>query len=188
MNNKIRNYVFCGLCIALCIVLPLAFHMIPNAGTVISPMHIPVFICGFICGWQYGLICGVAAPILSSLLTGMPSAAVLPAMALELAVYGFSAALLLKFINTKNIYADLYISLTVSMLLGRIVAGLAKALIFTGSGITFKAWLTAYFVTALPGIVIQLIFIPSLYIALQRARIIPYKYNNEMEKKNEKDD
>ena len=185
MKKNIRNSVFCGLCIALCLVLPLAFHMIPNAGVVISPMHIPVFICGFVCGWQYGLICGIAAPILSSLMTGMPSAASLPAMVLELAVYGAASAVLLKIINTKKIYADLYISLIISMLLGRVVAGLAKALIFTSGEMSFKAWLVSYFVSCIPGIIIQLIFIPSLYIALQRARIIPSKYKIVKETGNE---
>ena len=182
MNKNIRNYVFCGLCIALCIVLPLVFHMIPNAGTVISPMHIPVFICGFVCGWQYGLLCGIAGPLLSSLITGMPSVAVLPSMMLELAVYGFTSAILLNVINTKNIYADLYISLISSMLLGRVVAGITRAFIFTSGDMSLKAWATAYFVTCLPGIIIQLAFIPSLYIALQRARIIPNKYNKQKEK------
>ena len=57
MKNNIRNYVFCALCIALCVVLPMAFHAIPNAGQVILPMHIPVLICGLICGWHFGLLC-----------------------------------------------------------------------------------------------------------------------------------
>lgn len=38
------------MCAALCVVLPMAFHAIPNAGSIFLPMHIPVLLCGFLCG------------------------------------------------------------------------------------------------------------------------------------------
>lgn len=176
--KNIRNYIFCGLCIALCVVLPMAFHMIPNAGSVVLPMHIPVLICGLVCGWHFGLLCGLTGPLLSSLLTGMPPMAILPSMMAELAVYGVVTALMMKLIHTKKIYADLYISLVAAMLAGRIVAGVVKAVTLAG-GLSFGAWVTAHFVTALPGILIQLAFIPSIYVALQAAKIIPKKYGRE---------
>ena len=156
MKNNIRNYVFCALCIALCVVLPMAFHAIPNAGQVILPMHIPVLICGLICGWHFGLLCGLAGPLFSSLLTGMPPVALLPSMMVE--------------------HADLYISLVTAMIIGRIAAGIVKGFILSRGGFTFDMWLTTHFVTALPGIAIQLALIPSLFVALQRAGIIPRKY------------
>ena len=53
---KVQNMVVAGMCIALGVVLPMAFHSIPNAGSIFLPMHIPVLICGLLCGWQYGLI------------------------------------------------------------------------------------------------------------------------------------
>lgn len=66
MTNKnsvrIRKTVITALCVALCIVLPMAFHMVKNAGTIFLPMHIPVLLCGLICGWQYGLVCGLIGP------------------------------------------------------------------------------------------------------------------------------
>ena len=37
-----KNLAFCALCIALCVVLPMAFHAIANAGMIFLPMHIPV--------------------------------------------------------------------------------------------------------------------------------------------------
>ncbi len=178
INTNIRNYTFTGLCIALCIVLPMAFHAIPNAGSVILPMHIPVFICGFVCGWPFGLVCGITGPLLSSLLTGMPPAAILPSMMAELAVYGVVSGLLIKFVKTKNIVADLYISLIGAMLAGRVIAGIVKALMFAKGTFTIMTWITAHFVTSVPGIVIQLAFIPALYLALQGAKIIPKKYTD----------
>lgn len=176
MKKNLRKYTFTGLCMALCVVFPMAFHAIPNAGQTMLPMHIPVLICGLACGWQYGLLCGAVGPLLSSMLTGMPPAAMLPAMMVELAAYGLCTALMMKFVRTKNIYADLYISLVCAMLIGRVAAGTVKALFFAQGGITIAAWASTYFVTGLPGIIIQLVFVPAIYLVLQRAKVIPYKY------------
>ena len=71
-ENQVKKLVMAAMCVALGIVLPMAFHTIQNAGSIFLPMHIPVLICGLLCGWQYGLICGILAPVLSSLFTGIP--------------------------------------------------------------------------------------------------------------------
>lgn len=171
-----KRLVTAAFCIALCVVLPMAFHGIPNAGSVMLPMHIPVLLCGLICGWPFGLVCGLLGPLLSSLLTGMPPAAVLPSMMVECAVYGAVSGLMLKFVKTKNVYADLYISMIAAMLLGRVVGGASKALLFAPGTMTVAAWAAGYFVTGLPGILVQLALIPSLVFALMKARLIPERY------------
>lgn len=48
-ENSVRRLVASALCMALGITLPQAFHMIPNAGSVLLPMHIPVLLCGLLC-------------------------------------------------------------------------------------------------------------------------------------------
>lgn len=174
--TEVKKAIITAVCMALCVVLPLAFHAVPNAGSIYLPMHIPVLLCGLICGWGYGLACGVVGPLLSSLFTGMPPAAVLPAMVIELAVYGVIAGLGMLLIRTKKVTADLYISLVLAMLTGRIVAGATRALIFAVGETTMATWATSYFITSLPGIVIQLILIPAIVIALERARLIPRRY------------
>lgn len=176
--SPVTKCVTTAVCMALCVVLPMALHAIPNAGTLFSPMHIPVLLCGIVCGWQYGLVCGLAGPVLSSLLTGMPpmGSPTLYGMIAELAVYGLAAGLLMKLIHTGSSTADVYISLAAAMLAGRIVGGLAKALVFSAGSYTFEAWATAYFVTSLPGIIIHLILVPVLYLALQRAHLAPARY------------
>lgn len=176
--STVKKSILCAVCIALCVVLPQAFHAIPNAGSIYLPMHLPVLLCGLICGWQYGLLCGVAGPILSSLFTSMPPVAYLPPMVVECAVYGCVAGLMMKLVHTKKIFADLYISLVAAMLIGRIIAGCAKALIFAKGSITMAAWATSYFVTGLPGIIIQLVVIPAIVVALMKARLIPKRYPN----------
>ena len=176
--HPVKCMTLSAVCIALCVVLPIAFHSIPNAGSVILPMHIPVLICGMICGWPYGLICGLMGPLLSSVLTGMPPDAILPAMIVECGTYGMVSGLMLKYVRTKSTYGDLYIALIVAMLAGRVISGIAKALIFS-PGMAMSAWITASFVTALPGIVIQLVFLPSVVFTLMKARVIPVRYAKE---------
>lgn len=175
--TAVKKSILTAVCIALAVVLPQAFHAIPNAGSIYCPMHIPVLLCGLLCGWHYGAVCGLAAPLLSSLFTGMPIAAKLPPMMLECAVYAIAAGLMMKWISTKKLYADLYISLITAMLSGRMIAGIAKALIFARGDFAIAAWATSNFVTALPGIIIQLAFIPTIVFALMKANLVPQKYD-----------
>ena len=179
--SAVKKSIITAVCIALCVVLPQAFHAVPNAGAIYLPMHIPVLLCGLICGWSYGLLCGLAGPALSALLTGMPPAAVLPGMLVECGVYGLAAGLLMQLLRTKHLYADLYISLAAAMLLGRVVSGIAKALIFSVGSYSMASWVAGSFVTALPGIVIQLALLPSIVYALMRARLIPQRYPKDEE-------
>ena len=174
--SAVQRSIFTAVCIGLCVVLPMAFHAIPNAGTLFSPMHIPVLLSGLICGWSFGFLCGLAGPLVSSLITGMPPLAYLPSMMIELAVYGLVSGLIFSLVRTKKLSADLYISLVVALLAGRIVAGLARALIFAPGKYTFAAWFTGYFVKTWPAMVIQLTLIPALIVALMKAKLIPERY------------
>ena len=174
MSNT-KKLVFTAVCTALCVVLPMAFHAVQNAGQVFLPMHIPVLLCGLICGWPAGLLCGLLGPGLSSAITAMPPAPVLPAMTVELAVYGLVCGLMMKFVRTGRTTADLYISLVTAMAAGRVVSGLAKAFLFAPGTPPF-AWVTTSLVAGLPGIVIQLVLIPLLVLTLTRAHLLPQRY------------
>lgn len=176
--TPVKKLVFTAVCAALCLVLPMAFHSVPNAGTIFLPMHIPVLLCGLICGWPYGGVCGIVGPLLSSLVTGMPPAAMLPSMMVECCAYGFVTGMLMRHVHTKHAVADLYISLVSAMVVGRAIAGFAKAWIFT-PGISPFAWVTTSLVAGIPGIVIQLILMPMVVFGLTRAKLIPNRYPKE---------
>ena len=170
--SNIKKMVITALLVALGIVLPPMLHAVPNAGNVLLPMHLPILLCGIICGFPYGLACGALTPLLSHVSTGLPPSAILPSMVCELAVYGLVAGLLVQWIRMKNTYAKIYLSLIGAMLTGRIVFGVLNALVFSAGAYTLPVWLTAAFVTALPGIAIQLVLIPVIVIALGKARLI----------------
>ena len=117
--------------------------------------------------------------MLSGLLTGMPPAPMLPPMTCELLVYGLVSGLLSRVVRTGNATADLYISLVGAMLAGRVVAGVLRALIFSPGAYSLEAWLTASFVTAIMGIVLQLAVVVPIVVSLERAGLVPPRYPEE---------
>lgn len=168
-----KRLVLAALCTALGVVLPVTLHAIPNAGNILLPMHIPVLLCGLVCGPVYGLACGLLTPLLSHLATGMPPMAYLPAMLCELAAYGLAAGALRGVIRTRRRVLDLYLQLIGAMLLGRAVYGAMNALIFSAGQYSLTAFVSAAFLTALPGIVIQLALLPAVVLLLEKSGLVP---------------
>lgn len=169
-SRSVQKLTASGICLALCLVLPFITGQIPEIGSMLSPMHIPVLLCGFICGWQYGLAVGAIAPVLRYLLFGMPP--VFPtgaAMAFELAAYGACAGILYKMLAKKA--SNVYVSLVGSMIAGRIVWGVARFLMAFLFGVEFSlaAFLSGAFITAVPGIICHIVLIPVLVIGLRKA-------------------
>ena len=175
--SSVKKICVCAICVALCCVLPPAFHAL-SIGTAFSPMHIPPLLCGLLCGWPYGAFCGLAGPVLSSLVTGMPGTAQLIYMAPELCAYGLFSGLLFQLIRTGRSTTDLYLALVPAMLLGRVVGGVVRAAFYLAAAeeYSISLWAGAYVVGTLPGIILQLIIIPVLVLALMKARLVPARY------------
>ena len=167
MNIKLNNMVKASLFVALGLIFPYIFHLTGMAGTIFLPMHIPVLLCGFILGSRYGLIIGTLIPFLNSIITGNPP--IYPigiSMIFELATYGFVAGFLYK-----KRCINIFISLIVSMILGRVVSGIANYILLlasNGRSFVLEVFLVAAIVKPIVGVVIQLIFIPILVKALER--------------------
>lgn len=178
--SSVKTACISAICIALCYVLPVAFHAI-GIGSVFSPMHIPVLLCGLVCGPFYGAFCGIAGPVLSSALSGMPTATGLISMVPELLMYGLVTGLIMKLVRTGKLQVDLYAALIPAMLAGRIVGGIAQALFVsmmaTGEAFNLAVWVSSYFVGTFPGIVAHCILLPVLVTTLMKAKIIPNRYS-----------
>ena len=65
------------------------------------------------------------------------------------------------------------------MLAGRVIGGVLRALIFVGASYSLQTWVAASFVTALPGIVLQLVAVPAIVYALERAGLVPSRYQQD---------
>ncbi len=168
--KKINKMVLASMFLSMGFILPLFTSQIKEIGDTLLPMHIPVMLCGFICGANYGLIIGLILPFLRSVVFSMPP--IYPNavwMALELATYGFVIGFLYLRIRDKGL-KSVYISLLSAMLLGRIVWGISKALLLGLSGKTFTLalFVSGGFIDALPGILLQLILIPTIMQIIKR--------------------
>ena len=167
---QIRKMTYAALFLAIALVLPFITGQIPEIGKSLCPMHIPALLCGFLCGWSWGLAVGFIAPLLRSVVFGMP--AMFPgavAMAFELAVYGGLAGLLYRILPKKKI--NIYIALIISMIAGRIVWGFVRLILagLSGSSFTWALFLSGAITTAIPGIILQLVLIPVLVMVLEKA-------------------
>ena len=187
-NKNVYNVVMSALFLAIGMVLPFFTGQIPQIGSMLLPMHIPVMLCGLVCGWKYGLTVGAVIPILRSLIFSMPP--IYPtavAMAFECAAYGFFVGFLFEKARWKCI-RSLYRSMIVSMILGRAVWGCVMfALVgMQGEMFTFSAVMAGAFLNALPGIVLQLVLIPSVMLMLNKTHLVKLGNHKKDRQKEEK--
>lgn len=167
---QVRRLTYAALYLAISMVLPFLTGQVPEIGAMLCPMHIPALLCGFMCGWSWGAIVGFISPLLRSVLFGMPT--MFPeaiSMAFELAVYGGVAGLLYHLLPRKKWMT--YAVLLASMVLGRVVWGAVRFFLMglTGGTFTWAIFLAGAVTNAIPGIILQLILIPILVIAMDRA-------------------
>lgn len=167
---QIRKLTYAALFLALALVLPFLTGQIPQIGSALSPMHIPVLLCGFLVGWPWGLAVGFIAPLLRSVIFGMP--VMVPgavAMAFELAVYGLVSGILYRLLPKKK--WSIYVTLIVAMLAGRVVWGIARLIIagLSGNSFTWALFLAGAFTNAIPGIILHIVLIPVIVMVLEHA-------------------
>jgi len=172
-NTNVRKLVYSAVCLALALVLPILTGQIPQIGRMLSPMHIPVFLCGFLCGWPYGLVVGAIAPVLRGVIFGMP--VLFPtgiAMSFELAVYGAVSGILFRALPRKTLY--LYVDLIIAMLCGRVVWGIVSFLLagVAQTQFTFGMFIAGAFTNAVPGIILHLLLVPAIVMAMGRAHLV----------------
>ena len=168
-RNEIKKLTLSAMFLALAFVMPFLTGQIPQIGSMLCPMHIPVLLCGFFCGAPWGLVVGFIAPLLRSFTLGMPY--MFPTafcMAFELAAYGLVAGFLHNKLPKKKV--NVYVSLLCAMIIGRIVWGVVMfgCMGFEMSQFGFSAFLAGAVLNAIPGIVLQVVLVPIIVITLER--------------------
>ena len=171
-NEKMKKIALTAMFLGIGLVLPFLTAQIPQIGERLLPLHIPVFLCSLICGWQYGAVCGLILPLLRSLIFGMPE--LYPSafsMAFELPDYAIICGLIYLCFKKKNLLA-IYVSLVGAMLGGRVVYAIVQAFILGlgENGLTLSIFITKAFANPLPGIILQLILIPSIVFTLNKMK------------------
>lgn len=173
-HKSIQKMVYGAMFLALGLILPFFTGQIPQIGSRLLPMHIPVLVCGMVCGTGYGGIVGFILPIMRYFLFGMPP--IFPtgvAMSFELAAYGMIAGKL-YYESKWKCWSNLYYSLITAMIGGRIVWGIAYGIFCGVAGQTFTLgiFLASAVINAVPGIVLQLLFVPVLVKALHHTGVV----------------
>lgn len=171
--NSTKKLVISSLLLAVALLLPFVTGQIPEIGNMLLPMHLPVLLAGFIVGGPSAMAIGAIAPLLRSVLWGMP--VLFPkaiSMAFELATYGLVSGIVYS--NSKKDGKSVFIALITAMIAGRVVWGIVSMMLFgvMGKGFTMALFMTEAFVNAVPGIAIQLVVIPVIVSALKKSKSI----------------
>lgn len=166
----IKKLTLTAMFLSLGIVLPMIFGQVPQIGSMLLPMHIPVFLCAFICGWKYSVPMSFVLPLLRTVLFSRPK--MYPdaiAIAFELAVYALVAGLIFEAFSKKDLKA-VYVSLISAMVLGRVVRIVVQMALLglKGTPLTFGAVFSSVVIVGLPGIILQLIAVPLILFTFKR--------------------
>ena len=164
-NTAAFAAVLSVLSVAACVALPQACHLLglwlglgSKVGEMLLPMHLPVMLAGFWGGPVAGLVSGLVSPVLSHALTGMPAAALLPFMTVELAGYGLCAGLLRR--SSMPVMGQVLLT----QLAGRAARALALLVAVYGLGYTGVPlsiiWTSLWAGAA--GMLLQLVLLPVL--------------------------
>lgn len=169
--NKTKEMVYAALFLALALLLPFLTANNRELGNIICIMHFPIFLAAYLIDYRYSMMVGFIAPLLRSFIFGMPQ--MIPtaiSMAFELLTYACVCGILYRAFKKK--VWGIYISLLVSMVVGRVVSGIVKAIIMgaNGSKLTFDVFFATNVIKTLPGIGLQIIIIPLLVMTLRKAK------------------
>ncbi|WP_300415100.1 ECF transporter S component [uncultured Oscillibacter sp.] len=180
-QRPVQTLVTAAMLLAVGYILPFFTGQIPQIGNMLCPMHLPVLLCGLLCGWKYGLAVGFLLPLLrSAVLTAPPMFPTAIAMAFELGAYG----LLVGWLYARSRWqcvAALYRCLILAMIGGRVVWAAVRIVLsgVSGQAFTWQMFLSGAFLTAIPGIILQLAFIPVVMVALDRTGMVRFRRGGE---------
>ena len=171
--TNVLKLTYSAMCLALALALPFLTMQIPEIGSALCPMHLPVLLCGFLCGWPWGLAVGVISPLLRSMIFGMPP--MFPtavSMAVEMGVYGAVAGILYAKMSKKTV--NIYLALIAAMVAGRLAWGLTRYLIagLQSTTFTLEAFWTGAVAGSIPGIIVQIVLVPLLVLAMEKANLV----------------
>ncbi len=142
------------LLVSAALLLPAAAHLTGLPVQILLPMHWPVILVGLCYGWRSGAVVGLASPGVSFLFSGMPLPAILPAMTLELAAYGFFAGFF-----RESLRRSALLSTALSLVGGRVVF-VALAVATGAATAPFSDYLNAALLPGLWSAIGQFLLLP----------------------------
>ena len=181
MNSEhyyhLKRLTVAAMMLALALLLPFLTGQVPAIGKMLAPMHLPVLLCGLLCGPIFGFAVGIVAAPLRFVLFGAPQMPNVLYMTAELAAYGLFAGIFYHILPKRKLC--LYISLILAMIGGRVAYAITFIAINLSGAKTVEALIlpvvSATVLNAWPGMIIQIVIIPTLLIVLQKAKLFPFE-------------
>lgn len=166
MRRKIttKKLVTASMLLAIGVIIPSIFHLTGLPGQMLLPMHIPVLIGGFLLPPSLAMLLGMLTPLLNSFITGMPVLfPIAIILVFELGAYGLITSLFYRVLKVPTLLA-----LIISMIVGRVMAGVTIFVLsrFFTLPLDPVLFVKGAIITGIPGIIIQIILIPSLVYAI----------------------
>ncbi len=163
--------------LAMGTIFPFFTGQVPQIGSMLLPMHIPVFLCAFICGWRYSVPMAVILPLFRSVVFGRPN--LYPeaiSIAFELGTYALVIGLLYGRVRKQNVWT-VYGCMIAAMVIGRVVRGAVQLSLLGLKGMpyTFELFFAGVVMVAIPGIILQLLLIPQTLLLLDKIGLVPFR-------------
>lgn len=168
MTNTTK-LTFASVCLACCFFMPMMTMGNTEVAAMLCLMHFPVMVCGMMCGAPWGVAVGVSAPILRSLMFGMPH--MYPeavAMCIEMGIYGLVCGLEAN--DPRKSPGNIFLDLIQAMAAGRFAWGASMMLFSVISPVSFSFEIfKEAMVNTWPGVILQFMSLPPLIVFLQTA-------------------
>ncbi len=178
--SRVQKLTLSAMFLAMGVVLPFFIGQIPQIGSMLLPMHIPVFLCALICGWKFGVPVAIILPLLRSVMFARPN--MYPeaiSIAFEMATYALVAGYMYSHSKWQCIRA-LYRCLIAAMAAGRAVRAAVQLSLLglSGAPVAFKTFFSAVILTGIPGIILQLVIIPAVMVMCHRTRLVIFRHKH----------
>lgn len=170
MKTNSRQFTLISLFLALCVVVPILFHII-GAGAMFLPMFLPIILAGFLIEFPFAILVGLLGPWISSLVTGMPP---LFPTALIMSVEGLTAAATVSYLYHKRewfLWGCLILGI-IAERMSLVLMGFLIAPLLNLPGELFSIY---KLIESLLGVILQFILIPVILKILWKFNVVQKK-------------
>lgn len=143
-----KFYLITAIYVSLNILLPLAFHFVPNGGRIFLPIYFFTLVGSYVYGIKVGLLTATVSPILNNLLTGMPKGLMLNVVLLKSVIIAIACSVISNKLKKVS-----FLSMSFVVLITQVVGFFVEILFIQN----IKTSLNNLYLS-IPGILIQIVF------------------------------
>lgn len=159
-NKIVFNITLASMCLAISVIMPSVFHFAgPQGGKMFLPLFWGIALAAFLLTIKFGLIVAILAPLVSHVISGMPPIPMLYFMLVELIVYACMISVLKNKMPSPFV---IFLALIISRLSYIAIVSLCAIIFSLPPAFTGISVLLGGVMMSLPGIISQVIIIPTI--------------------------